>query len=206
MKRQHIKSMHDKYTKHKTEFESRQKAIEEGKKVGPFAFQADLETLSSPTMPLKKLEEQVFDHIFVTGRPLALVSAITHAITALEDEITLRNNIIKDYKAKGRNEDLLIRLYFGLPKEDGVTDVSFVQSTEAIHNLTEDGIFFSSLLAEDLADHASALKSKYETLFGKKGSPPTGRPDFSKAEREGLMPDRSQYKDWLNKVPRPGRP
>ena len=77
---------------------------------------------------------------------------------------------------------------------------------EAIFTQTDDGIFFSTKLCDDLIEHGDQLAASFKKRFGK-GSPRITKPDFSKARDDDLMPSDGNYADWVNMfVKRTDRP
>lgn len=65
---------------------------------------------------------------------------------------------------------------------------------EAIYIHTDDGIYFSKILLEDLMEQSNNLISDYRAKFG--APPKTNRADFEGLEDDGLLPDPSDYTDW----------
>jgi hypothetical protein len=65
---------------------------------------------------------------------------------------------------------------------------------DAIFQYTDDCIYFSIRLTNDLLEHGRALQKKYETRFKEK-APRITVADFSKVEK-GILPLAGNYLDW----------
>lgn len=157
-----------------------------------FEFQADFQTLQLPPSPIDTLQKLLYEKISVTGRPLALVNTLAQTIGSLDGSLKLRNSVIETCKAQSRSNDALVRLYFGLPDQRGHRDENYPHSVEAIATHTDDCIFFSKLILEDLVRHGEKLRPKMGS-----DAPKIHQPDFSKAIALKLIPDESQYADLL---------
>src|SRR5205823_4467248 len=68
-------------------------------------------------------------------------------------------------------------------------------SIEGIHRFTDDCIYFSKLLGDDLCAHGKLAKQRFEKAF-RGPAPGIASCDFSKPEKNGLMPPRESYADW----------
>jgi hypothetical protein len=75
------------------------------------------------------------------------------------------------------------------------TSCGYPATIDAIYSQTDDGIFFSRLLCQDLARHGQALAAQFDKSH-KKRNIIINEPDFSKAEKAGLMPPAENYSDW----------
>jgi hypothetical protein len=86
--------------------------------------------------------------------------------------------------------------YFGLRTDDGITDIRYQTTVEAIYNQTDDCIFFSQILAIDLLAYGKRMKrrSRWQLRFGTPGFPSA---DWSDARRDGSIPPDEKYKGWL---------
>jgi hypothetical protein len=153
-------------------------------------------TLSLPPLPLAILQQQVFEKLSIIGRPLVLVTTLSQTVHGLSASLEKRNQLIEEFKAKSPlPDDVLVPLYFGLPQKGGHVDENYPNSVHAIYNQTDDGIFFSDLLGKDLIKYGKVLAATFKKQFGK-GAPSINQPDFTKADKEGLMPDTRNYADW----------
>jgi hypothetical protein len=79
----------------------------------------------------------------------------------LDKSIKYRNDLIAEvHKESPVQADLLMERYFGLRNANGVTDERIKASVEAIYNQTDDCIFFSRILADDLLTCGNRLRQK----------------------------------------------
>lgn len=199
LKKQHIKNLAQTYYDQKSTVEK----INEQKKTGQpasstFEFVADFQTIPPMNVPIDRLQSLVYDDISVIGRSLHLTSTLNETIQSLNRSIQERNNFIENYKLSGGlPDDALARIYFGLPDNEGNIDNNYPMYIDAINKLTDDCIQFGLFIVEDLATHGEHLKGNYIKKFrGEK--PKIGKPDFSIAEEQCLLPDKSLYMDWDN--------
>lgn len=164
----------------------------------PFEFQADLRTLPLPLTPIDILQTQVFERLSVTGRPLAVVTTLSQTIQSLTTSIAARNALIERFMAAGGSANPEFHnQYFGLPSSSGHHSTEYPDTIEAIHSLTDDAIFFSHLLCDDLQDHGNSVLNRYKARF-KDDSQSVSKPNFAKAKEAGLLPDGANYQDWLH--------
>jgi hypothetical protein len=135
-----------------------------------------------------------------------LVTALAETIHDLNTSIGNRNRLIASYKATNFTGDELLYLYFGLPRSGRrITNEEYPSLIEAIHRQTDDGIFFSRLLCNDLVDYNRELAAKYRRIFKKRAPAVIDKPDFTKPEEARLMPDEADYADWFNLFVKTGK-
>ncbi len=191
LKRQHVKDL-----KQKFQDDIENYAIVSGrsqKKGWPgqiFILQSNLTTLDPVRIPGEILVRQVFEDISPGQRAYTLTNTLIRSAHSLNRFINLRNEF--GQKMKGLDNNDICNLYLGLPDEQGHVDRTYTDSVKHICNLTDDCIFFSKTLTNDLVEHGELLK----TRLGK-GAPRVNKPNFSNAEKEGLVPDLQRHKDWL---------
>lgn len=154
----------------------------------------DLQTLSLEPLPIDILQQQVFDKLSVGGRALSLTTTLRQTLHGLSASLERRNKLIEAYKA---NEiPFSVELYFGLPLKGGNVNMDYPSSIDAIYSQTNDGIFFSRMLCDDLVEHGRAVVKKFKENF-KRGALRISEPEWSKAEKAGLMPYPADYADWV---------
>jgi len=199
LKKQYVRDLHTAFLASRAEldeFNRRRKAGEIGKDV-PFEFRADLRTIQLPAVPLDVLRSLVFDKLSVLDRPLALVSAITGAAASLNDTISKRQALIDKFRNFSPAERrLLPALYFGLPYAEGHMSTEYADTVEATSSLTDDVIFFSDLLCQDLYAYGEVQLANLRKL-SKASAETIRRIDFSEARAAGLMPQTEMYQAWL---------
>lgn len=196
LKDQHVKGLKDGFDRQRTALEAHQLQKNQGSipPQQPFEFEANFQTLLPIHVPIEVLHKLLFEKISVAGRPLTLVATLSQSIDVLNNSHERRNEIIAKCQANSPlHPDVLASIYFGLPDRNGHIDRSYPDSVDAISNQTDDCIFFSKLLGEDLFEHGQQLAKS----FGKH-SPPIQKVDFTKAEQNGLIPDTKLYVDWLS--------
>ncbi len=199
LKRQYVRPMRERYLQARREYDDfRERARHHG---GPpplvYDFHADIQTLTPVVAPTDVLERYVFEKISIHSRALAAAVDLLGAIDGLEKSINYRNELIADIHKKSPHQvDSLAELYFGLRNANGVTDERFRVSIEAIYNQTDDCIFFSRILADDLLTYGNRLRRKNAWKY-RLGVPKLKGADWAKAERDGLLPSNELYKSWL---------
>jgi hypothetical protein len=137
-----------------------------------------------------------FEKLSIHGRPIALITTLIQSVDGLNMAIMKRNQLVEFYKASSLPPNQLLALYFGFPFNGGQVNQEYPDSMEAIFTQTDDGIFFSTKLCDDLSEHGDHSAS-FKKRFGK-GSPQIIKPDFSKARDDDLMPSDGNYADWVN--------
>lgn len=199
LKKQHVAPLKSDFDAQKAKLAHVQETRQQGE--GPskvFRFQADFETLQLLIVPIERIQAIIFDGLSVTGRPLNVASALMQTSHSLNRSIDQRNELIRKFRANSPNpDDELTRLYFGLPDRDGNIDKNYPMSIEAIYSQTDDCIYFSKLLIEDLIKHGESLKRAYEKKF--RGKPPNiHQVDLSSLENQGMMPPPENYRNWTD--------
>ena len=196
-----VNPLKESFDRHKLEFEEfdkrSRKALNGERAV--FEFEADFRTITPLSIRTDLLQTFAFEKISLNGRPLVLVDTLTQTISSLNSSIVKRNQLIETYRAQEPiRGKVLTQIYFGRPDDHGNIDNTYPDSMEAIYRLTDDCIFFSKLLCDDLVAHGKKLAERYEKTISKKDVPTINQPHFEKAERIGLMPDPASYADWTS--------
>ena len=89
-------------------------------------------------------------------------------------------------------------LYFGLPQgHNHVINQTYPALIDAIYRQTDDGVFYSKLLCEDLYAHNVQLAARFKKRFGRAAPGTMDKPDFTTPASEGLIPNEADYADWL---------
>ena len=156
-------------------------------------FRANFLFLQPLSVPTDVLSAQVFEKISVGSRTLSLVTMLQQTIHALNDGIQQRNELITKYqenRPQNQGDYDLVWPYFGLRDPNGHEDNSYPSILEAIYRYTDDCIYYSHRLCEDLHEYGELLKNKLG-----EGAPRIIKPDFSIVE-DGLMPNTQDYIDW----------
>lgn len=203
LKKQFVKEIYETYMAKKADLEEFHRRRSAGQVAAnqPFEFQADFRTLQMPQVPIDILRTQVYENISATGRPLALVGALSGAADSLADTIQKRNALIQQFLPLGAaGEAQLPAFYFGLPYGHGHLSTEFSDTVESLYTLTDDVIFFSELLGKDLMEHGNGILNQYRKI-AKVKKEKISELDFAEPRSEGLMPDAKNYTDWLRAFP-----
>jgi hypothetical protein len=196
LKRQHVRPMAERYTAARKQYERAR--VHKGGGRAEERIQADLQTLPLIRLPIETVERFVFEKISVRGRALAATVSLTGAIDALHSAIKHRNDLITVFhRASPLPHDMLAEKYFGIRSATGVIDESYSSGLTAIVLGTDDCIFFSRQLSDDLYEYGKQLRHRHlcRLRFGLPSL--TGPADWSEAEAEGLIPPATQYENWL---------
>jgi hypothetical protein len=138
-----------------------------------------------PKMPTEALERYVFEKISIRGRALAAAVQLVGSIDGLANAIGNRNELIAEFRET--SPDQRLAKYLGLRSAEGVVDERYRASVAGIFDQTNDCIFFSRILAEDLLKYGNRLRGGHLRRF-RVGLPKLDGGDWSKAETSGLMP------------------
>jgi hypothetical protein len=208
LKRQHVRPMRNRYVQARQEHDGFKERARTHRGPPPlvYDFHADLQTITPVIVPIQVLERYVFEKVSVRGRALAAAVDLVGAIDGLDKSIKYRNDLIAEiHKESPVQPDLLMERYFGLRNANGVADERFKAGVEAIYNQTDDCIFFSRILADDLLTYGNRLRQKNAWKY-RLGIPKLKGADWSTAERQGLFPANEAYASWLGGFPaRPTR-
>ncbi len=202
IKKVHVKPLRTLFDRQKSDYSIRVQRQPFGQLTSdtpPLVFDLQMLVLLPLQLPLDTLHHLVFEKLSLDDRrALMLLNALSGTIHTLNISVENRNRLIASYQAARMSVDDLIPLYFGLPdRSEHVVNQEYPALIEAIYRQTDEGIFFSKSLCEDLYDHNRTLAVKFKKLFGK-GAPGTmDKPDFTTPEREGLIPLDAEFPDWL---------
>ncbi len=201
LKKQLVQPMFDRFSEAHTGFIKYREERASGKRQGgaPYQVQLDLQEYMAPALAIETLKSLVFDKVSAFGRPLMLVAQIENASNGLAGSIAKRARVIEDFKTTPPASDVLALQYFGEMLPSGHTHREYADIVEVIHSYTNDLIFFSGLLASDLAAHGKSRGEAFFEKFGK-GAPVVDAPDFTGPKKTGLYPPDSDYSALLNWV------
>ncbi|WFU07666.1 hypothetical protein QA646_10015 [Rhizobium sp. CB3090] len=163
----------------------------------PLELTFDFRTIPRPRAPIELLEKLVFEKIAMRGRgPIAFI-ALMNAVDSLNSAIAFREELILDIKARNLPAKELVSLYLGSPVSDRGTDSRYPDSVEAIDSHTNDCIFFSQIVAADLAEYGKAFRKKHSGPLTR-ALPKLPAADWSSLREQQLLPDESNYASWLS--------
>ena len=201
LKTQHVKGMKERHVKTLADLLEHKRKLEAGE-LPPgtvFGFVMDLQTLPLMQLPTGELRRLAFDRLSLPSRAMAAVIQLHQVAAQLDVALARRNEFIertKTRKAAGHTP-MTPQEYFGLPGADGHVNMDFPDTLKAIYTQTDDVIFYSWLLGNDLAEHGEQASKTFRRRFGTKSLPRIRTADYSKAKAEGLMPDEKEYANWL---------
>lgn len=176
----------------------------------PYALKFDLRGMSVTSPPTKVLQDIVFTALSSIGRPVNLVAALEEAVGNLNISITKRNELIALFRTEQFPEGAdFEHMYLGVPYRDGHINQEYGDIVAAIASYTDDAIFFSRLLCQDLREHGLKISSNFERLT-KDRSPRITEVDFKLDRYDELLPAEEQYATWFTafkpvQEPKPSR-
>jgi hypothetical protein len=178
-------------------FFARRQAAEANEKPEQFLFQADLQTLPFPTVPIDRLETVTFEKLALNSKTLAAMIELNKSIDLVKTSTSVRNEqISKWYNGPQMSHDEVLIRYLGV-KVEGGADETYKQTLFAIETYCDDCIWFSKLLSEGLYEYGDRVRRKYRRhIFWR--LPQVTKADYSSAKARGLIPDDKQYEKWLN--------
>jgi hypothetical protein len=161
---------------------------------GPLHMQFDLRQFQLPILPDDRLLAILFEKVSITDRALHVATTLCQEIAELRKTFERRNEVIGRFPSL--TDDQKARLYFGLQDSNGHVDENYRNSVSSIYDKTDNCIFFSWLLCQDLHLHGAKI-SKHIGKMPWRRAPSAHRASFAVAEQNGLMPPFEQYKDWV---------
>lgn len=199
LKRQFVRPMQTKFDAARREYDRIQELAKTHR--GPerlvYKLSADLQTTPPITLPHAALETQLFEKTSVGGRAIVAAVDLFGAFEGLQKAIDYRNELIAEFHSKSPiDHEKMVELYFGVPTRDGVTDERFSATVKGITLQTDDCIFFSRILADDLVAYGKRLRRRYAWRFRLR-VPKFEGANWRIAEQQGLIPPSSDYKNWL---------
>lgn len=160
-----------------------------------FEFAADFQTLMPLTTPVDKLENIIVERITNRRRSVMFSATLSQIMHYLNGAITERNALIEEFRKGSPHSQLdLFKFYFALPDQSGNTDDRYGSIVNAIFRYTDDCIFFSQEIADDLSAHGKKVEKSFESKFGLKAAS-VGRLIVKEEQRE-LLPNTNEYSSW----------
>lgn len=195
IKMQHVEMLRNKFN------EDRQRLLKVQMETGPqpkiFEFQADVQFLHMPKVPMRQLLKLAFENISTPTRAISLVEALDRAVHALEQMLAMRNALIEEFR-----QGFPPPAYFGLKVGDRI-DNRYASSIDGIYGYTDDCIFFSKLLSEDLTRYGNKLKDRLPRRWFST-APHIASADFSPAQK--FIPPDSNYPSCKTSFITPAEP
>jgi ketosteroid isomerase-like protein len=198
LKKQHIKTMKESYDADCKEKDAYIERLATGVPQSPLSVAPNLLSLHEITPPVNTLQEIVLGRLSTTGRALAATTAVADAIRNLNNVIEKRNNLIERIKDERLPEGAQVHhFYFGMPYAEGKSNDEYGSYVKALALYTDDAIFFSIKLYDDLREHGLGIAKKYKKKFGGE-VPGISYINWTKADQEGLLPEDDEYESWLS--------
>src|SRR5690606_41621079 len=129
---------------------------------------------------------------------LALVAIIEQTASELTHAVEMRSEQIDTFRSADLPHDIFCQDYYGMKRRDGNTNSMYHDSMVAITQYTDDLGFFGAALADEMQNHAIAVRAKL--LKFRKDIPKASTVDFSAARESCLLPPREYYEYWLSGV------
>lgn len=157
-----------------------------------FEFDADFRTLTPVKAGVDQLRALMYGNIRLETRAIALMGALDRCVDQHANIIAENNRLVAKFEADDLTAEALAARLFGLRVGTRVDD-RYPTTIRALYSGTDDCIMFSRLLGDELVEHGKRLSPKVPKE--RRGSYVVA--DFTRAEREGLMPNAEDYSDWL---------
>ena len=200
LKKQHVKALKNSYDDDQKNFKAHKEKIY-GRQIAantPFKMSPNLLHLQGISPPTATIQDIILSRLSTVGRTIAAVTALSDSVENLNGALSKRNELLNTFKNKKFPEGATFNhMYLGLPYGESSTNLEYGGSVEAIYLYTDDIIFFSIKLCEDLRDHGEILKKRYKSRL--RGNPPRiSTVDFEKPRQDGLVPKDEDYENWLS--------
>lgn len=200
LKKQHVKALKDSYDDDLKRFEEYKEKIYRRQLPPntPFEMSPNMLYLQGISPPIATIQDIVLSRLSAAGRTISAVTALADSVENLNTALSKRNELLNAFKNKQLPEGASFHhMYFGLPYGTRQTNQEYGGAVAAIYLYTDDIIFFSIKLCEDLRDHGELLKKRYRSRL--RGSPPrVSTVDFETPRKNGLVPKDEDYEAWLS--------
>jgi len=201
-----VKSQHvgPQTVRYKAELQAYQEFLQphQAQEPGPrvFSLTMDLKQLEPVDVPIAPLAQLCFEKIRLPPRAMAAVSDLQTTIAALSAAMRERNRMIEEHRTlvPPRSTDAAAKWYLGAPNDAGHRDERFRDTALAIGDYCDDCIFFSALLADDIASYGKLLRREHWWRFQRMPHVRSAA-DWKRAVDQ--MPPRSNYANWLAGFP-----
>jgi hypothetical protein len=198
IKEQHVRAAWEDYQTKKSAVHAHHEGLENGT-IAPGTVldigQLDLRTLDVVRAKIEPLQALVLSGLSLRGRPRPLVAILEQTMESLNNSIVTRNQMIAAMKASNAPLNEKVAFYFALP-EVGSLDETFSGTMEAVHKQTDDCIYFTWRLCEDLTRHGKRVRAQFVKRRLKGPVPRIQTVIWKDVEAKGLLPPRSLYRSW----------
>jgi hypothetical protein len=158
LKRQHVVPLKQRFDQAVATFQKH--------KGGVLEILLDMNDLAQVKFPDNVLERVIFEKCNVGTRAMALTVTLSAAIEDLKNAIDYRKKLVSDFREINNSltDRERIEVYVGA-RRAGQTDVRFADNIKALHVLTDDCIFFSMALTDELVLYGNKLRSRNRFKF-----------------------------------------
>jgi hypothetical protein len=198
LKEQHVKQAWDDYQAKKRRVHAHHEGLRDGtipKGTVLDIGQLDLRTLDIVRAKIEPLQGLILSGLSLRGRPRPLVAVLGQTMESLNNSIVARNQMISAMKASNASQNNKVAFYFALPRE-GSLDETFSGTMEAICKQTDDCIYFSWRLCEDLTRHGKRVRAQFLARRLKDPVPRIQTVLWKDVEEKGLLPNIAIYRAW----------
>lgn len=163
---------------------------------GPRVFHAlgDFRSFSLPSFPIEELRTLSSERISLSHRGILLVMNLMDCIQVLGEQVRLRNELNEEFRLSTEEDDIKIPRYFGIGV-GSIVDQRYPDCVNGICLKTDAALQFSEFLMEDLVQQGKRLRDRFHQEFGEAKMGIISF-DFPLLAKQGLMPNRSEFKDW----------
>lgn len=175
------------------------RATEPHRRIPETHLVCDLRSFHPFTPPTDSLMSLAQEKITPKPRATIMISRLKEVVDQHNHTISERNKIIGRMQADQNSDDEDRKnFYFGLPLRNGNLNTEYPDTLNALVELTDTLIFFSSQINDDLFKHGVELIKQYKNLGGEIPVKST-KIDFDNARKSGLIPSNEGFKDWFEK-------
>jgi hypothetical protein len=197
LKSQIVKPLFDRFSADRSGFKAALEQLRSGQRPdAPIHCQMDFTAFTVPLLPIDALKDLIYRRISAHGKPLNLVSQIEGAEAGLRAAVARRELIADEFKRKPPPKEQLPFFYYGERLDSGQTYGEYADVLEVIRSYTNDAIWFSAHLCDELVKYGRAREKQFDKRFGN-GSPKINEPDFKQPRETGLIPPDAEYSSWL---------
>jgi hypothetical protein len=203
LKKQHVRDLKKAYDADCERHKLHVQRVASGQVTEAFKLSINLLDFQELTPPVATLQEIVMGRLSTAGRALASVTALSAAFGNLNYAIARRNDLLVRMK-EGRLPDGARgeHFYLGIPYAEGKTNDEYGSYVKGMADYTDDAIFFSLELCEDLQIHGKHIAEKHKKKFGGE-APEVASIDLKKAQEEDLLTMNETYEKWRSSFKSP---
>ena len=198
LKGQHIERLKVAYDRNKGELQEIIRRRDAGELPADFQweFAADFQTLAPILTPVDKLQNLVFEKLTSKRRIIIFASMLSQTVHSLNGALAERTRLIEEFRQSGpHSQAQLFQFYFALPDQRGTVDDRYGSIITAIHRYTDDCIYFSKSIADELSVSGKTLDRLFKKKFQSE-APSVGVMKIEKEEYLKLFPDAKEYSSW----------